>query len=92
MQWFVNLMEELESNVWWVIRQRFEQPTHENKNMIGGMRTYFHPCEPDQSFEIPRLDVTRLGSSLWLLGVSFVSRGKPSSCSQSVKSHLAAES
>ena len=25
-----------------VIRQRFEQPNHENKSMIGEMRTYFY--------------------------------------------------
>jgi hypothetical protein len=41
MQWFVNLMEELQLNAWRAIRQRFEQPNQENKNMIGGMRTYF---------------------------------------------------
>jgi hypothetical protein len=29
-----------ESNVWLVIRQRFERPNHENRNMIGEMRTY----------------------------------------------------
>ena len=31
-----------ESNAWWVIRQRFEQPNHENKSMIGEMRTNFY--------------------------------------------------
>jgi hypothetical protein len=41
MQWFVNLMEELGIECL-VIRQRFEQPNHENKSMIGEMRTYFY--------------------------------------------------
>lgn len=39
MQWFVNLMEELGIECLVVIRQRFEQPNHENKNMIDGIRT-----------------------------------------------------
>ena len=44
MQWFVNLMEELGMNAWWDIRQRFERPNHENKNMIDEMRTYSCHC------------------------------------------------
>jgi hypothetical protein len=44
MPWFVNLMEESESNAWWDIRQRFERPNHENKNMIDERRTYSCPC------------------------------------------------
>ena len=51
MQWFVNLMEELGSNVWWVIHRRFERPNHENKNMIDEMRTYFCPCWEKSVFQ-----------------------------------------
>jgi hypothetical protein len=40
MQWFVNLKEELGVECRWVIPRRFERPNHENKNMIGEMRTY----------------------------------------------------
>jgi hypothetical protein len=39
MQWFVNLMEERESNAWSVIRPRFGQPSHGSRNMTGEMRT-----------------------------------------------------
>ena len=50
MQWFVNLMEELELNAWWDIRQRFERPSHENKNMIDEMRTYSCHCWQKSAF------------------------------------------
>ena len=44
MQWFVNLMEELGIECLVGHPQRFERPNHENKSMIGEMRTYFCPC------------------------------------------------
>jgi hypothetical protein len=43
MQWFVNLLEELGIECLVGHPATIEQPNHENKNMIGGMRTYFCP-------------------------------------------------
>ena len=39
MQWFLNLMEELEIECRSVIRQRFGRPSHGSRNTIGAMRT-----------------------------------------------------
>ena len=39
MQWFVTSWKNWGSNVGLVIRQRFEQPSHGSRNMIGEMRT-----------------------------------------------------
>ncbi len=39
MQWFVNLMEELESNAKSVLRPTCEPPSPGNRNMTGEMRT-----------------------------------------------------
>ena len=39
MQWFVNLMEELGIECLVGHPARFEQPNHENRNMIDEMRT-----------------------------------------------------
>ena len=41
MQWFVKpAWKNSESNVWLVIRRRFEQPSHGSRNMIGVMRDF----------------------------------------------------